>query len=79
MNTRICLVMFLMTIFLMLLRITSYNVCYTKLLRTISRVDTLENEDINSLLQDHDVEILPHLIENRMPFGFVQGKSYNFV
>lgn len=31
----------------------------------ISQVETPDNEDINSLLQGHDKEILTHLIENR--------------
>jgi DNA primase len=35
----------------------------------ISKVETPENEDINSLLQGHTEEILIHLIENRIPIN----------
>ncbi|NJM15477.1 MAG: DNA primase [Bacteroidales bacterium] len=33
----------------------------------LTAVETTENEDINSLLQGHNPEILQHLIENRQP------------
>ena len=36
----------------------------------ISYVETPENEDVNSLLQGHDIEIFTHLIEHRKPFSF---------
>jgi DNA primase len=36
----------------------------------ITVVDTPKNEDINSLLQGHDPEILTHLLENRNLFPF---------
>jgi DNA primase len=35
----------------------------------MSKVETPENEDINSLLQGHTEEILIHLIENRIPIN----------
>jgi DNA primase len=35
----------------------------------ITKVETPENEDINSLLQGHTQEILIHLIENRIPIN----------
>ncbi len=35
---------------------------------TISRVNTPENQDINSLIQSHDPQILAHLIETRKAF-----------
>jgi DNA primase len=35
----------------------------------ITKVETPENEDINSLLQGHTEEILIHLIENRIPIN----------
>jgi len=36
----------------------------------IKIVQTPENEDINSLLQGHDSEILNHLLDNSIPFSF---------
>ncbi|TAF62586.1 MAG: hypothetical protein EAZ58_12350, partial [Flavobacterium sp.] len=43
----------------------------------ISKVETPENEDINSLIQGHESEILIHLIEQRkeMPFLFCSASS----
>ena len=41
----------------------------------ISKVDTPEGEDINSLVQGHDVEILTHLIENRKELFFLTEKT----
>ena len=35
----------------------------------ITKVDTPENEDINSLIQGHDPEILNHLIQERKPIN----------
>ena len=37
---------------------------------SIKIVETPENEDINSLLQGHDLEIFYHLLENSTPFSF---------
>jgi DNA primase len=37
----------------------------------ITKVETPENEDINSLLQGHTEEILIHLIENRIPINTI--------
>jgi DNA primase catalytic core len=50
--------------------IKKYQEEFTKELPGIklSSVETPENEDINSLLQGHEPEILSHLIENRKPF-----------
>lgn len=42
----------------------------------ISKVDTPENEDVNSLIQSHEPEILNYLIENREPiFLFEKANS----
>lgn len=41
----------------------------------LTAVETPENEDVNSLLQGHNPEILTHLIENRAPF-FLFPDSY---
>jgi len=42
----------------------------------ISRVQTPEGEDVNSLVQGHDAEILNHLIENRKPIN--ENKPFIF-
>jgi DNA primase len=39
----------------------------------ITKVETPENEDINSLLQGHTQEILIHLIENRIPINTINN------
>jgi DNA primase len=39
----------------------------------ITKVETPENEDINSLLQGHEQEILIHLIENRIPINTIDN------
>jgi DNA primase len=39
----------------------------------ITKVETPENEDINSLLQGHTEEILIHLIENRIPINTIEN------
>lgn len=50
---------------------------YAPLLKTdyptikISQVETPENEDINSLLQGHEPQILTHLIETRKDYNFL--------
>lgn len=50
---------------------------YAELLRelqpnaTISKVETPENEDVNSLIIGHESEILIHLIENRIEIPFL--------
>ncbi len=36
----------------------------------IKIVQTPENEDINSLLQEHDSEVFNHLLDNSIPFSF---------
>ena len=43
----------------------------------ISQVETPENEDINSLLQAHEPEIFPHLLENRLFLFSTENKKYN--
>lgn len=43
---------------------------------TISKISTPENEDINSLVQSHEPEILNHLIENRSAiFSSIEKKT----
>jgi DNA primase len=45
----------------------------------ISKVETPENEDINSLLQGHSEEILIHLIENRIPINPNDNPTFSIV
>ena len=46
---------------------------------TLSTVETPENEDINSLLQGHDPEILIHLLENRKNLFLLSEEKKEFV
>ena len=41
----------------------------------LSTVETPENEDVNSLLQGHDPEIITHLLENRKSLFFLNEKT----
>jgi DNA primase len=45
----------------------------------ISKVETPENEDINSLLQGHTEDILIHLIENRIPINPNDNPTFSIV
>ena len=41
----------------------------------ITSVETPENEDVNSLIQGHDPEILQHLIKDRKPISRKEDKE----
>ena len=73
-------------------RITSYNVCYTKLLRGIAHLDDETGRVVDDILQRHfhldDVLVLGEhdLLQRRRPdLGGIDGddlvhqRSYNFV
>lgn len=61
--------------------IKKYQVELTELLPGIklTAVETPEDEDINSLLETHDPEVLHHLIENRLALSGVEGKELFFL
>lgn len=42
----------------------------------ISYVETPDNEDINSLLQGHEMAVFTELLSNRKPFDFAQDKFF---